>query len=117
MSTQENIHKKNTPWVIQLLSGKFLQNPWIRKNLPFLIFCYLLVVVYIAIGYYAEGLVKKISRSEQEIKDLRSEYISVKSELMLKSKQSSVAKMMEHYQTQIKETVIPPKKIVITTHE
>lgn len=111
------VHKKNTPWLIQLLSGKFLQNEWVRKNLPFFSFLYLLILAYIGIGYYAEGLVKKISKSEQEIKDLRSEYISIKSELMVKSKQSTVAKTMIEYQTNIKETMIPPKKIVIPAHE
>ncbi len=111
------VHKKNTPWLIQLLSGKFLQNEWVRQNLPFLSFLYLLVLAYIGIGYYAEGLVKKISRSEQEIKDLRSEYISIKSDLMVKSKQSTVAKTMSEYQTNIKETMTPPKKITVSKHE
>lgn len=115
--SEQKIHKKNSPWLIQLLSGKFLQNDWIRTNLAYLSFIYVLILVYIGIGYYAEGLVKKISKSEQEIKDLRSEYISVKSELMVKSKQSTVAKAMELYQTNIKETIIPPKKIVVQTNE
>ncbi len=114
MSEEKEENKvKQSPFLIHLLSGNFLSNPSIRKNLPYLGFLYVLVLVYIGIGYYAEGQVKKINKAEGEIKELRSEFISVKSELMQKSKQSEVALMLEKNASDVKETIIPPKKIVI----
>ncbi|HNB34323.1 MAG TPA: FtsL-like putative cell division protein [Bacteroidia bacterium] len=44
---------------------------------------------------------------------MRSEYISVKSELMFKSRQSQVAK--EVLPMGIKQLTVPPKKIVLKT--
>lgn len=108
---------KQSPLFINLLSGKFLSNPTWRKNLPFLGFLYVLILLYIGLGYYAEGMVKKINKGEGEIKELRSEFISIKSELVQKSKQSEVARMLEEKATGIKETIIPPKKIVVKKND
>ncbi len=110
-NTQNNTNQP--PLFIKVLSGRFLQNEWIKKNIYFLSYIYVLILIYIGIGYYAEGLVKKINKSEQEIKDLRSEYISVKSDYMHKSKQSSVANTLNAYNTGIKETKTPPQKILV----
>ena len=64
-------------------------------------------------GYYAEQTVRKINKVTNELKELKSEYITSKSELMFISKQSEVAKLS--VKLGIKESVTPPKKIVDTT--
>ena len=109
----ETVKERKVPVWIHILTGRFLHNERVIKQLPFLGFLYMLIIVYIALGYYAEGLVKKINRADRDVKELRSEFISKKSELMQISKQTTLAKVLNQQQTGIKETVNPPKKIVV----
>ncbi len=81
------------------------------KMLPFAFFLMGLSLVYIANSYVAEKNIREIDKTAKEIKELRSEYISVKSDLMFKSRQSQVAK--EVLPLGIKQLEVPPKKIVL----
>ncbi|MBS1764131.1 MAG: hypothetical protein JSS90_04085 [Bacteroidetes bacterium] len=81
------------------------------KMLPFAFFLMGLSLVYIANSYVAEKNIREIDKTAKEIKELRSEYISVKSDLMFKSRQSQVAKEVEAQG--IKQLTVPPKKIVL----
>ena len=68
-------------------------------------------MLYIANSYYAEKTIRQIDRVNQELKEMRSEYISTKSELMIMSRQSQVAASVE--ELGLKESVVPPKKIIL----
>ena len=83
--------------------------------LPFILFLGFLGIVYIANGYMAESAFMKIHRLNREVKELRSEYITIKSELNYQSKQSSIAMMVKDLG--LKESVEPPKKIVMPEDE
>lgn len=62
----------------------------ILSNLGFIAFLGLLATVYIANAHFAEGNVRKIQMLQQEIKDLRWEYMSLQSDNMYNSMQSIV---------------------------
>lgn len=83
--------------------------------LPFIFFLTFLGLVYIANGYYAQGIVRDLQKTGNEVKELRSEYITIKSDLNYKSKQSQVA----HATAVIKvyESTIPPTKIIVDKGE
>lgn len=95
-----------------VLNGSFLVNRKAVRFLPFIFFLAFLGILYISNIYYAEKKVREINSLRRELKELRYEYISEKSKLMHKSKQSEVAKSLEG--TGIKELTVPPDKIVIT---
>jgi len=97
-----------------VVSGSFLSRDETLRFLPFLLFISLLAVVYIANGYYAESKIRKLNKLTEELKDLRSQYIITKSDLMFVSKQSEVAKASALLG--IKESVVPPKKIIIPSN-
>ncbi len=101
--------------VKEILSGSFLSREKALEVLPFLFFVTFLGICYIANGYQAEKLVRKLYKTNNEVKELRSEYITTKSDLMYISKQSQVAKATEILG--LKELVRPPKKIIITKEE
>ncbi len=82
-----------------------------RERLPFWMFIYVMTIIYIALGYYAEGLVKRIAKNKQEVKEKRAAYISLKSQLMQLSKQTRLAKALKDHYTGISESRTPPKKI------
>jgi hypothetical protein len=98
-----------------VFSGSFLSNEKTLNHLPFILFLALLAVFYIANGYYADDKIREVNRSSNQLKELRSEYISTKSELMFASKQSEVAKAVEAMG--LKEPVVPPKKIEVDSAE
>lgn len=98
-------------FIFSFFSGTILTREKVVKALPFLFFLTLLAVIYITNSYYAERTIRKIEKTKAELKELRTEHISVKSELMFKSKQSEVAAKLIQYG--IKESVIPPIKIFI----
>lgn len=98
-----------------VVSGNFLSKEGTLKHMPFVFFLSFLAICYIANGYYADDQVRKVNRLTNEIKELRTQYIVVKDSLVVKSKQTEVAKSLAVQQTGIKESVVPPKKIIVKT--
>jgi len=94
-----------------ILDGTFLTRELVLRWLPFALFMVFLAMVYIANNYAAQRKIRAIDQINREIKELRNEHISTKSELMYMSKMSEVAKKLEN--EGIKEAKYPPKKIFI----
>lgn len=94
-----------------IFSGSFLSNEKTLQNLPFIVFLAMLALLYIANGYYADDKVREANKISNQLKDLRSDYVLTKSELMFTSKQSEVAKAVEPLG--LKEPVVPPMKIEV----
>jgi hypothetical protein len=94
-----------------VLSGSFLSGSNVVSSLPFIFFLTFLGICYIGNGYNAEKTIRELYKTGNEIKELRSEYITTKSELMYLSKQSQVAKATEKIGLQ--ELTEPPKKIIV----
>ncbi len=83
----------------------------IQNFMPFVFFLTLLAIMYIANSYIAERTIRDIDKTERDIKELRSEFITGKSELMYRSKLSQVATAIES--KGLKESTVAPKKIVV----
>lgn len=96
-----------------LLDGSLIANDFIVKQLPFIVFLVFLAFVYIANRYHAEKVVRASIELTKEINELRAEAITISSELMFISKQSEVAKIVEKRGLGLKESIEPPRKIVI----
>jgi len=94
-----------------LLGGAILENERTRRIFPFLLFLAGLAFIYITNDYVLENKVRRITKIELEIRELRYEYISVKSDLMTLSQQSELEKRLEGIG--IKETDEPLKTLVI----
>jgi hypothetical protein len=101
--------------VANVVSGSFLSQEATIAKLPFVFFLSFLAVCYIAKGYYDDDQVRKLNRLTNEIKELRTQYIVVKDSLVIKSKQTEVAKALAVQASGIKESVVPPKKILVKT--
>ncbi len=86
-----------------------ISNTWLLQQIPFGLFVVGLLLLHIWNGHNTERIIRKTDKLNKEIKELRSEYISILSELMSESKQSAVAKKLDTLG--IKELVTPPIKI------
>lgn len=92
----------------ELLSiQNYVSSEAVLSNFPFLLFLVGLTMLYIWNIHFAERTVRSIHRTERQLKEMKWEYMSTKAELMYKSKQSQVAKMVAPLGLQ--ELTTPPK--------
>ncbi|GJM60529.1 MULTISPECIES: FtsL-like putative cell division protein [Persicobacter] len=68
-------------------------------------------IVYIFNSHYAEKTSRKIDKLQKEVRDLRSQYTTLKYSYMYSSKQSEVAKKVQ--QLGLEESEVPPFKIIV----
>ncbi len=111
---QEHVHDEDTQrlteTVKRLADFDFnIKKEQLVNQAPFLAYCCFLVILFIYNSHRSEKIIRETDRLTKEVKDLRSEYISVLSDLMNESKQSAVAKKLQPYG--IKELKNPPNKI------
>ncbi len=80
-------------------------------DIRFWVLVCILSVLYIAMRNYYDKLWREEQALEEEVKNLRSESITLTAELMRSSKESEVAKMVEAQQLDLKESRRPPIRI------
>ena len=103
---EEKSIKQEQPLVQKTDWKKFLSHTWVVKNIPFFLFLSMLAVLYIYNGHFADKLLRRISTTEKNIKELEYQYKTVKSEVIFRSKASELAKAVEPLG--LKELTAPP---------
>jgi cell division protein FtsL len=96
-----------------LVDGSLLTRKAVVKQLPFIFFLVFIGLIYISNRYHADMLRKKIDVLRVETSELRSKAIFVSSELMKLSRQTEVADEVGKNGLELKESMEPPKKIVV----
>ncbi|MFT6147795.1 MAG: hypothetical protein ACJAUH_000474 [Saprospiraceae bacterium] len=106
---------KNSRWSKISKNLPFALEPtnWVMKNLPFIFYVAFLSFIYIANARYAEYKIREIQSLQKEIQKASWEYLSIKSDLMLKSMQTEVTKETEERGIGVRELTSPPKKIIV----
>jgi hypothetical protein len=103
--------KKSSLGVKDFLTGSILTTESVSKQFPYILFLAFLAFFYIGNRYRYEKLVRNEKKLQIEVRNLRAESITTASQLMFISKQSEVAKLCEKRGLELKESVVPPKKI------
>ena len=85
------------------------------EMLPFIIFLAFLGMIYIANRHMAEKNIRNIDKLGKEVKELSWDYKTLKADLMRKSTQTEVAKLVDTLG--LIEPVEPPVKIVVEVNE
>ncbi|MCB9171204.1 MAG: hypothetical protein H6597_00670 [Flavobacteriales bacterium] len=101
--------------LVGVLNGSFLTREKVLTNMPFFLFVALLMVLYISYGYYTERTVRELHRTDAELKEMRSEYISIRSHLDRTERQSQVAEDIQDMG--LVESRVPPHKIEVAPDE
>ncbi len=97
-----------------LIDGTLITGKSFTGQLPFVFFMAFIAMMYISNRYHAEGLRRKISARKTELSDLRAQSIFISSELMKLSRQTEVAEEVKKHGLTIRESEVPPKKIVVS---
>ena len=97
--------------VYSLLKARFLIDDDAVKNWRFIVFVILLAIVMIANTQRFEQKVFRIAELTHQVKELRSEFVDRRSELMKLKMESTVAKQMEA--RLILPSTVPPIKIKV----
>lgn len=101
--------------LIGVLNGSFLTKEKVLGNMPFILFCAGLMIAYIAYGYHTERIVRELDSTDAELKELRSEYITVRAQLEAMEQQSRVAAGIG--ELGLRESRVPPIKLELTGNE
>ena len=97
--------------LIGLLNGSFLTRENVLGNMPFILFCAGLMLLYISYGYSTERIVRELHRTDAELKEMRSEYITVRARLEQQEQQSQVAAGISALG--LRESRVPPMKMTV----
>ena len=103
-----NVFQKKKHW-------QWLYNRWIVKNIPFYFFISAIAIVYIANGHYADKTMRKINETEKNLKEMEYEYKTVKQEVIFRSKESELARVVAPLG--LKPLMAPPFRIIDTLEE
>ncbi len=106
--TRKNVGKS----VHDLLDGSFLTRDRFMKAMPFIIFLLFLGILYITNIFHVERTKRQIDDLEEQLRELRYEYITSRSRVMFESKPSEISLKLKD--TGIGESLEPPKKIIVS---
>ncbi|KAA3621471.1 MAG: S-adenosyl-methyltransferase [Flavobacterium sp.] len=99
-----------------VVKGKFLVSDDAFRNWRFIIFLSFLALIMIASSHSADKKVHRIAQLNNEVKELKSEYVDIRMKLMQTKMESRIIKAMAARGLQ--PPVTPPQKIrIITTKE
>lgn len=98
-----------------ILKANFLINSDAVKNWRFIVFCTFLAIVMIACSHSAERKVHRIAGLNNEVRELKSQFVEVRSELMKLKMESTLTSKMAARGVMPSET--PPHKLKIKIKE
>jgi len=95
-----------------LVDGNVLTRKAVLKQSRFILLLVLLAFFSIANRNHAEKTVIRLNRLQRDVKEMRSKSISTSSELVKKSRQSAVKRLVDNYELGLEENLEPPKKLI-----
>ena len=97
--------------IYNILKGKFLVDEDAKKNWGFIIFLTGLALLMITSSHQIDNKVQKIAKLNNNKRELRSQFVATKSDLMKLKMESSISKKLEANGLFISQT--PPQKIKV----
>ena len=97
--------------VYSILKARFLVNEDATRNWRFIVFLFVLALLMIANTHRFEQKCFRITELTNEVKELRSEFVDKRSELMKLKMESTVSEKMKG--REIVPSSVPPQKIKI----
>ena len=96
-----------------ILKGKFLVDDNSLKNWVFLLFLTFLALMMISSSHKVDSKVQKIAKLNKQKKELRSQFVATRSDLMKLKMETSIIKKLEGKGLSVSD--VPPTKIKINS--
>ena len=100
---------------LDILKGKFLVSGDAPKNWLFIIYASSLATIMIASSHSADRKVHQVAALNEEVRELRSEFVDMRSDVQQLKLESTVMSIVEGKGLMPSET--PPKKIMVKTDQ
>lgn len=94
-----------------ILSGDVLSSTWFRGQYKLILLISGLIFLYIYSGYQSQRQQRMLSDLQKELQDVEMVKLTVNAELMNKTRQSSIAKMLREKGSDVKESNTPAIRI------
>ncbi|RCL76123.1 MAG: hypothetical protein DBW72_02210 [Flavobacteriales bacterium] len=102
---------KDVNALTQILNGEFLTKSFVLNNLPYIFFIILLLIVFVAKGYYVKQLNDEIKINEIELNQNAAEFIESKTKLEEETKRYKLVEKLQ--ELELKESLNATKVIRI----
>lgn len=89
-----------------LFGAQFLVNMKLSRNLPFITYCFIWLIFIIFMEYSIREILIKQVRNDEEIKTLRSEYVSLEAEYLFLTQKGEITRMLKER----KSLLMPPSE-------
>ena len=99
--------------VLDILKGKFLVSGDAPKNWLFIIYASSLATIMIASSHSADRKVHQVAALNEEVRELRSEFVDMRSDVQQLKLESTVMSIVE--EKGLVPSEIPPRKIMVKT--
>ena len=97
--------------VYSILKARYLVNEDATRNWRFIVFLIILAILMIANTHRFEQKVFRITKMTNQVKELRSEFVDKRSELMKLKMESTISEEMK--ERRIFPSPVPPQKIKV----
>ena len=95
----------------EILSGNILTKAWLKRQYKVIGLISVLIFVYIHCGYLAQRQQRNLSELQKELQDAQFVQLSLSAELMEKTRQSSISKMLAEKESKVKPSNTPSIRI------
>ena len=99
----------------QILNGEFLTKSFVLNNLPYIFFILLLLIVFVAKGYYVKQLNTDIRNNQSELNQNAADYIDFKTQLESETRRYKLVERLK--ERELKESLNATKVIRINENE
>jgi Bacteriodetes cell division protein (FtsL-like) len=96
-----------------ILDGSIMSRENAPGQISFLLFLFALATIYIGNGYYAEKMLRESNATNNDIKNMQGEYVSLQSKLAEKTRQSKIAEQLKGLGIGLRTAIVPPVKLVM----
>ena len=103
--------RSDTNALTQILNGEFLTKSFVLNNLPYIFFILLLLIVFVAKGYYVKQLNTDIRNNQSELNQNAADYIDFKTQLESETRRYKLVERLK--ERELKESLNATKVIRI----
>ncbi len=93
----------------QFVSGKWIEQKWVRKRIPAVIYIFILTIIYIFNIFAVQKLHNDINRAKRKILNLSVTAETTRTQLISITKESAIVKQVKQKKMGLLETENPPE--------